>query len=334
MTDPCEMIQIIDAYQEAPDKALALVSLVKKTGSSYRQPGARMLVRRDGTTVGSISGGCLESDVANLAQKMEQEGRNYELKEIDTRPIFGCQGSITLFVERIPVQRDCYDEWMRNVRQRLSKREGFSLITRFCGTDGLGTEFYEANEVVRGQCDEQVFVQHLGLQKRLFCIGAHEDVESVLAIAKTMHWQCTQVVPGAQRSGWISSDAQVNVLRADAKQLVSLVEPDAATAVVIMTHNLGRDLSYTAALLKLPFAYIGMLGSMSRRQELSNHLMEFDDEALILALDSLHCPIGLDIGSETKEEIALSILSEVRAVFSKREGGSLKKSNFPIHSKF
>lgn len=333
MKDPAETVLIVDRYLEKPHEALALVTLVEKTGSSYRQPGARMLVMRDGSTIGTISGGCLEGDLAKLAFEMEKDGRITELKEIDTRPIFGCQGTITLLIERFDADRAHYSQLMKELQQSFENRQEIALTTQYGESSGKsGTRFALDEEplATRGGCAGS-FRQTLGKRKRLLLIGAHSDIGSVIDLAENLRWQCIQIVPGAQRSAWVSNRQGVLVKHLDAERLLDAIALDESTAVVVMTHNLGRDISYAKEVLKAEFGYIGMLGSKRRRQELMNHLMDLGDEALVLATERLHCPIGLDIGSETREEIALSILSEVQASFAGRGGGKLRETSAPIH---
>ena len=327
MKDPAETALIVERYLKTPDAAMALVTLVGKTGSSYRQPGARMMVMRDGSTIGTISGGCLEGDLCKLASEMEQDGRMTELKEIDTRPIFGCQGTITLLIERFDADRKRYLDLVRELDRSFVERRETTLVTRYGeGVETPGTFLDRVGFDETGR----IFRHTLGLKKRLLLVGAHADVGSVIALAGGLNWECIQIVPGAQRLGWVADEGVV-VKYLDAEHLLREIKADRSTAVVIMTHNLGRDVSYAKALLKGKFGYIGMLGSQKRRQEFMNHLLDYGDEELILATEQLHCPIGLDIGSETQEEIALSIVSEVQACFAGRNGGKLRESSAPIH---
>lgn len=326
--DPSELQAIARRVLHDPASVLALVTLVRKTGSSYRQPGARLLVLRDGSTLGTISGGCLESELAAFARQMEQDGRRFAEHTIDTRPIFGCQGTITLWVERMEMADADWIACMRAVDRAMERREPITLVTGTAGGQPGPTRIADAVSPFA----DGGFVQRLDLRKRLVLIGAHADVASVLKLVQTLSWQGIQVVPGAQRSGWIATESRdLQVFRVDAEGLMQQLRPDPATAVVIMTHNLGRDLSYARSVLDAGFGYVGMLGSARRRTELFNHLMDLDDPALILAAEQLHCPIGLDVGSETQEQIALSIVAEVQAVFAGRSGGKLKDTTQPIH---
>jgi len=332
MSDPNELVKITHRYLQHPTDALALVTLVSKTGSSYRQPGARMLILRNGETVGSISGGCLESDLVKLAVEMEANGSETRLEVVDTRPIFGCQGTISLWIELIRHRQAEFDGLMLSLNEAFRARKCAGLKTCFGDkTDvPIGTCLLDlTDQLVSSEC---CLVQPLGLRKRLLLIGAHNDAESVVDQAQLLGWECIQIIPGAQRTGWFADGKDVVVFRLDPEHVLERIQPDNATAVVVMTHNLGRDISYVRSLLGQPFGYIGMLGSKKRRQEVMNHLLECGDESLIISSDQLHCPIGLNIASETQQEIALSIVSEIQAVLGGRDGSSLKNISAPIHS--
>ncbi len=329
--DPSELHAIAKRVLENPGQAVALVTLVRKTGSSYRQPGARMLVLRDGSTLGTISGGCLEQDLADLARGMQESGQRFAEHTIDTRPIFGCQGTITLWIECVEPEDPDWMACIQGILQSVEQRQPITLVTG--GSDGQPGATRLLDQVRHPGHDEGVgFRQSLGLRKRIVLVGAHTDVSAVVNLSKSLSWQCIQVVPGAQRRGWIATgDPAVQVLHVEADSLLKHLQPDSATAVVIMTHHLGRDISYARAVLNAGFAYVGMLGSARRRAELLDHLMDLGDASLVLAADQLHCPIGLDIGSETREQIALSMIAEVQASFAKRNGGRLRDACQPIH---
>ncbi len=93
-----ELAEILRLSQEKRGQSFALATLVRATGSSYRRPGARMLIAGDGTLAGSLSAGCLEEEVALAAREVLQSGAA-KLLSFDTRRRFGCHGSIEIFLE-------------------------------------------------------------------------------------------------------------------------------------------------------------------------------------------------------------------------------------------
>lgn len=327
MFDINEMASICRAWFEDPDSALALITLVEKEGSSYRQPGARMYVKKNGTFIGSISGGCLEGDLVELALEMAHKGISEGIEKVDTRPIFGCNGTITLFIETISSRRESFNKWMTELNRSIEQRSSIVLKTNYeLATEPLGTTILKSEPTRPGH-----FVQALGLKKRLIVVGAHGDVEPVIMQARSLGWEAAQVIPGSQRHGWICEDPRVKAEALTPEEMVVMFPADEGTAVVIMTHNIGRDVQYAHTLLKEDYAYMGMLGSLKRRNEVFEHILATEEARVPELMDKLYCPVGLDIGAETQEEIALSIISEVKAVFSSREGSSLKNRSKAIH---
>lgn len=332
MYDISEMALICREYLNAPDSALALVTLVEKEGTSYRQPGARMLIRQDGSVEGTISGGCLEGDFAELARRMAAEGRSETLELVDTRPVFGCHGTITLFVELIEPRRTVFHHWMTKLAEAIERRRPITLQTIYRGEkDTLGTTLGNSSDA--GSIDSGCLIQLFGLRHRAVVIGAHGDVEPVLNLIRSLGWQAIQIVPGSQRRGWIADkDSGIRVEYYSPEEMIRAIPADSGTAVVVMTHNMGRDVGYAHVLLREDYPYVGMLGSSKRRNEVFEHLLASDEEDAMATMERLYCPIGLDIGSETQSEIALSIVSEMKSVLSGHQSGNLKNKKTSIHS--
>jgi xanthine dehydrogenase accessory factor len=329
--DPSELATLVDAMLAQPVLALAWVTLVERSGSSYRQPGAQLLIRADGTWQGSISGGCLEGDLLERARQMERVEQDHAIEVVDTRPVFGCHGTITLFIERLQPILATRLETLKRVQLALRQRQPFSMETHYGGENPRGVRL--VNGPTHGMSPEgKCLFQNYGRRKRLLVIGAHRDVQPLLHMSQLLGWECLQVVPGAQRTAWVDTgEAGVDVLHTHPAALPDCVPPDPDTAVVVMTHNIARDAHYLHHLLPLPYGYVGALGSQKRRSELTFTLTEDGSAAMLAAIEKLHCPIGLDVGAETQEGIALSILAEVQAVLNGRNGGHLRDSAGPIH---
>ena len=119
-----EIRDIIRLFERHCGEPLALATLVRTHGSSYRRPGARMLICADGSTAGSLSGGCLEEEVARRAQEVMRDGRLL-LMNFDTRLRFGCNGSIDVFVERI--REELLAELSANFAERRSCKAAFPV---------------------------------------------------------------------------------------------------------------------------------------------------------------------------------------------------------------
>jgi xanthine/CO dehydrogenase XdhC/CoxF family maturation factor len=123
------------------------------------------------------------------------------------------------------------------------------------------------------------------------------------------------------------------VLVARPEKVLDQLTTDAQTIFLLMTHNYNYDLALLKDLVTRSFQYIGVLGP---RKKLDRMLTELQEGGLILneeQLASIHSPVGLDIGAETAEEIAVSIVAEIKAVLSGRSGGPLKEKRDSIHSR-
>ncbi len=304
-----------------PAAPLALVSLVGRSGSSYRPPGARLLVAADGAWAGSISGGCLEDELAREAVRVLATGASV-LHSVDTRPHYGCPGRLELFIEPLPAG------WMDDLGARLARRETFVVRTRFAAGGGEATGSRIENAFAADAGPAGVFHQEVGPTPRLVVVSGTSDADAVLRFAEVLGWDVHRVLPAGERDrgGGAFGD---EVCPAGA--LPVRFPPDARTAVLVMTHHLARDLSYLRAAVGSPYPYIGLLGSRRRREALLAALGEeglLTDETLA---ERLHAPVGLDLGADDPAAIALAIVAEVQAFWGGRSGASLRLRTGAIH---
>ena len=312
--------------------ALALATLVGREGSSYRQPGARMLVNDRGVYVGSLSGGCLEDDLARFAQSVLTDGRS-RLRTIDTRPHYGCPGRLEIFIERLPAS------FFQDLALRIGARAPCRLRTRFKSSAGpLGTTLETAAEDdppayldkgdFIGSAGKTCFTEDIGRQPRLVVVSGSDDVEPLRRFAELLGWQFLRIVP-------LGEAARREVVEGDfvcpAEDLPVRFPPDERTAVLIMTHNLARDTHYLRHALPAPYAYVGLLGSRRRRDTILAELGEaglLADESIT---DRLYSPVGLDLGATDPASIALSIVAEIQSLWSGRSAVHLRQRRAPIH---
>ena len=265
----------IAALWEEQRGPCALATLVRVTGSSYRRPGARMLITPHGETAGALSAGCIEEEVALQARDVIATGES-KLVTIDTRRWFGCNGSIEILIERVD------DEFMNPLRDKIACRESF--------------------EIAAGE-----FAQTVEPAIRLVIFGDGPDVS---ALARN-----------AQLLGW---DAHAFSAITDLQ-----IEIDERTAAIIATHNFGRDCAALRHLLPLGLRYVGLIGPRRRREEL---LVDVVDSGAAMK-SQLFAPAGLDMGAETPEEIALSVIAEIQSIFGGGTGEHLRDRKAPIHAK-
>lgn len=290
-----EIDDIIREWKRRRGRPLALATLVRAHGSSYRRPGARMLICPDGATAGSLSGGCLEEEVARHAFDVLRTGAP-QLMSFDTRRRFGCNGTIEIFIEAVP------DNFLAEVATHAGERRGFRIATVFAGKENeLGSRILSAGE----QAPAGAFVQDIEPAIQLIIFGEGPDSAPLRRFAETLGWRTVEA-------------EQASDLPARA---------DERTAAVVKSHNYGRDFAALQHLLSLNLRYVGLLGPRQRRDQLVNALLDAGD-----SIDSeLFAPAGFDLGAEAPEEIALAIVAEIQSVFASASGEPLRDRRAPIH---
>jgi xanthine/CO dehydrogenase XdhC/CoxF family maturation factor len=168
----------------------------------------------------------------------------------------------------------------------------------------------------------------------LVIFGAGDDAQPLARLARELGWHVTIADPRAAfatRERFPSVDAVI-VGRAD--ELVNKVMLDADSVAVVMTHHYVHDVPLLRALLKRPLAYLGLLGPKKRAEKI---LEDFTREGVTISADErarLHAPVGLDLGADTPEQVALSIVAEIQAVIARRDGRPLRDRTGPIHEVF
>jgi xanthine/CO dehydrogenase XdhC/CoxF family maturation factor len=331
-----EIAAILDAW----DDSHILATVVAVRGSAYRRPGARMLVLPDASRVGSVSGGCLESDVAKKAW-WYTAGNKPVVRTYDSQDFgMGCNGAVDILLERLNTPKA--HRGMRFLEDRRASREPGVIATVIRGR-GIGDRLYVAKGSVwandiedLGLCsvlleqaaevthrqeskiysseDYDVFVEWLPPPLPLLIFGAGHDVAPLVAIAKEIGWHVTVAAP---RPAKFPRADQVVLLPAD--DLTYGVDLRPETAIVLMTHSVDNDRELLQRLLPLHPRYLGMLGPRSRTERLLEEIGGHLD------VSELHAPIGLDIGADTPETIALAVVAEIQAAIRRRSGCMLKK---------
>jgi xanthine/CO dehydrogenase XdhC/CoxF family maturation factor len=372
-----ELREIVKAYDAAvhAGKKTALAAVVHLDGSSYRRPGARMLVSDEGELTGAISGGCLEGDALRKAlfalSQQQSKLVTYDTSDEDDMTIgiqLGCAGVIQVLFE--PINPNHPSNPIQLIRKALAIRQHAVLVTLFDLSDKKNTQpgtclLMEADGHISGeqpipaigqalqeemqlvmQTGKSVFRQFTGVgvsmtafieylqpAVSLVVVGAGNDAIPMMQFADTLGWD-VRVVDGRNthaRPERFASACQVLVSRPE--QVLEQLPMDERTVFVMMTHNYNYDLAMLKALLPLQTPYIGMLGPKKKLDRMLEELRaegEMIDESM---LSKVHGPAGLEIGAETPEEIALSIISEIQAVLTKAPGGQLKWKADVIHAR-
>jgi len=302
-----ELQQIIRRVIENPTERWALATLVQTEGSTYRKPGARCLIDSDGATLGVLSGGCLEEEIAQHGRVVVANGSPIVLS-FDTRRFYGCDGRLKILVEPIRAAEKG-GNLITRIRDLLEQRDVCRVRISVEG-ERLGSELLGRDALVVDQSG--VLIDTIPLPIRLLLFGDGPEIEPLIRQAENLGW-IIEHVPNPSE------------FREDFR-------PDTHTAALVMNHHFGRDLVALDRLLSLQLRYVGLLGPQKRRTELLMRLSEYRSGDFATLVKDLFAPAGLDIGSETPEEIALAIVSEVAAVLANRCGGSLRDRKIEIHA--
>ena len=318
----------------APDASpCVLATLVTVQGSSYRRPGARLLVKADGSRIGSISGGCLEEDViaraANVLATGQPDAVVYDTtseNDVVWGVGLGCHGVVRVLLEKISPP----PAWASALANNFGRRRTTALTVAHGGEnrDQWGTRL-----AAPGDCPdpESVFVNEVAPPAALVIFGAGDDAQPLARVARELGWQVTIADPRsafATKARFPTADALV-VSSADA--LVGRVNPGADAVCVVMTHHYVHDVPILRDLLIRPLLYLGLLGPKKRAEKILQDLgasgLNFTPEQRA----KLHAPVGLDLGADSPEQVALSIVAEIQAALTGRNARPLRERVRPIH---
>ncbi len=331
-----------------------LFSVVQVRGSSYRQPGARLVQLGDGRTVGTISGGCLEADLLRRGRWMVRDGAvlvHFSTAFDDTSDVpygLGCGGEIDVLAEVLGSPEA--GALLESMQATLSGEERV-VATVLRGNLEAGGELYRVVLDARGdvlfasealRTDEivtvrhsarlavadgrlcafditaagQMFTERLCPVQRLVIFGAGEDARPLARLAAEIGWQPVLVDTRSRRL------SAVCVAGATCLQVSTAAEVPvrAGDAVVLMTHSYVQDRALLTELLAGDFQYLGLLGARHRSALL---LREAATAAagvsLRRAVARTHAPVGLDLGGEGPEAVALAIVAEVQQVLAGKD---------------
>ncbi len=351
-----ELNAILDAWCSSQDAPGVLATVLHVEGSAYRRPGARMLISADGCTrIGTISGGCLEGDIAKKAAWWTAQGdpvvRVYDTLS-DEEAVWefglGCSGIIHVLLERVEspatqallayldgaqqAGREVVIGTVLAAAPDCGHRTGDHL---FGGPGAFpGPLAAAARETLDSRHSRlvntpsaSVFVEYVGPPRRLVIFGAGHDVIPVVRQAAALGWDTTvaDVRSGYAKPERFPGASRVAMLPPNGP-LPEDIEIDRDTAVVVMTHNLQLDARLLPQLLRARPAYLGLLGPRRRLRRVCCEA-GLDPDAL-----DLHAPAGLDLGGDTPEAIALAITAEIHAALHGRAGGSLRWNLGSIHA--
>ena len=317
------------ARRLAEGRSAALATLVRLEGSAYRRPGAKLLIGEDGALVGNVSGGCLEEDLRERGLRALATGQP-ELVHYDTGSDenvvwglgLGCDGRLDLWLQ--PYRPGEATTALDEARHRLRGSRPFA--TRLSLTDGRLEVLDPAPDLRTGLVPEGgSFLDVLQPPADLVVVGAGEDARPLVRLGAEMGFRVTVV---DHRSAYLTAarfPAAQQLVLARPEQGVQALPAHAGALVVIMTHAVKFDKAWALAFAATPVLYLGLLGPKARRDDILAALPE-------AARARAYGPVGLDVGAEGAEQIALSILAEALAVWAGRSGGHLRHRAAPIHA--
>jgi xanthine dehydrogenase accessory factor len=353
-----EVLDFLTAARTA-GKRVALATVVRVRGSAYRHEGAKLAVAEDGSTAGNVSGGCLEQDVREVALQVirteQPQLRSYcsSADEIAAWDLgVGCEGQVDVFVEPAgearPRERALLDERrafvacgvMAGKGERPGK--GKRLIVTGDGVEGdLGS--HDLNTRVAAKARElletgasaihelagrSIFFDVLLPPPQLVVLGAGDDARPLVRFAADVGFR---VVVVDRRPGYLTAErfpAAAALVQRAGDGLGEALPLDAECYAVVMNHNFADDQAYLRALLKTAVAYVGMLGPRQRTERILRNLAAEGpvDEGRVYG------PVGLDIGTDGAEQVALAVIAEILSVRSGRRARSLRERRGAIHA--
>ncbi|WP_229504803.1 XdhC family protein [Natrinema versiforme] len=347
------------------EETAALATVVNVEGSGYRRPGAKMVVADDGELQGSVTAGCLEGSVTDLAQDVIADGKTrtetYDLTDDDTDAWglgLGCNGVIDVLIEPI-------DESFSPVVEGLNSRRSQTVLTAIessnpavrvgdrtvvadetfmtAGRSGLpDSAVTNALERTKPLPDDgavcvivemddgevRVFVDRIDPSPELLLFGDQEDINPVASLARQAGFRVRVATARGARAEPDRFPAADEVISTHPTELSDLVTVPEQTYAVLMSHNLIDDQLALDALLDTDIPYVGLMGPRKRFQELREGVGIKGRDA-----DRIATPVGLDLGGDEPTAIGFSIVSELLAVHNNRSGGQLSDREGPIHTR-
>jgi xanthine dehydrogenase accessory factor len=334
----------------------AVATVVRISGSAYRRPGAKFLAAEDGSTAGGVSGGCLETDVRATALEVIREGAprllHYETGS-DEETVWGmglgCEGAVELFVA--PASSDLLSRTAPLIRDLMAKRLPLAICTpvegahagsaivlgagAWSGTTGspeldaacadhVPARLEAGNSGLERIAGHAVFVDVLRPPPTLVIFGAGDDARPLSAVAAEAGFSITVV---DHRRAYLTPErfpAPARLVLRRPEDGVEDLGLDRRSFVVVQMHALRHDREWMRAVENEPVAYVGLLGPRARKEHILQELGMHDGERLF-------APVGLDLGADGPEQVAISIVAEMLAVHAGRRPEHLRDKQRGIH---
>ncbi len=356
-----EIKAIVEAYNKidfTKNKA-ALATVVRVEGSSYRRTGARMLITDSGEWIGGISGGCLEGDALKKAKFAMAQNRatmvTYDTTDDDPYQIgvgLGCNGIIDVLLAPLDFQntnnqvltlQNCIESRKPNIVVTVTNLKGefkniqlgqaikydsenelllkSISVNLFNDIDNcLNSEKSESKKYQNQEGEIQIFIEVIIPETHLIMYGGNYDIYPMVKLAKEVGWKVSVVCNPLKvhKSLFEMADFVIE------KEKGENIEIDQYTVALLMAHDYETDFKNMRNFLKTNIKYIGMLGPKKRTDKMFLKLSEEGNTVSEPDLLRIATPVGLDIGAANPEEIAISIIAEIKTFFTGRTGQRLK----------
>jgi len=369
MKDLYDLIQFGCSNPDSHADDYLIATVVHTEGHAYRRAGARVLLRNGSRIFGTVSGGCVEESIGLDADRMAPNCRARRVDYDSRNPndlvwghATGCGGLVSILLQRWDSQTAKLFAW---IDTRLSARTPVLLATvinkddqqlgRQIAMDTSGEIFSQINSVpiqaavmsrtaellaesngkpnryqhrtcVAGRAE--LLLEYVPPRTSLVIIGGGDDARPVVESAKALGWKVTIVDHRPLYAKPERFPAADSVLLARPESYSELLHPDPWTVAVVMTHNWHQDAEALATLAHFDLPYVGIIGNATRTEKMLAKIGAHNGSRARINT-SFYYPAGLDIGAHTPEEIALSLIAEIQAVLSARQGASLKHQTEP-----
>ena len=355
-----ETAEILSRLAElrAAGRRAALATVVRIVGSAYRRPGAKFLIEETGETLGSVSGGCLEADVREVARGVLETGepslRHYSTgtdEDIVWGLGLGCNGLVDVFIQ--PATEGPLAELADRLRELLTGDAAFAIATVIDGDEPGATAIVEPGAGVdgapgtfgppeveqvrglipRGRSDvhaiggREVFVEVLPPPPHLVVCGAGDDARPLVAYAADVGFRVTVVDhrQALMQPSWFPQTARLILARPEEP---TELPPAVRSLAVVKTHSLAHDREWVRRLLAEGLPYVGVLGPRARTETILREIGR-DDPA---DAERVFGPVGLDVGADGPRQVAMSIVAELLAFTAHREPRHLSERREAIHA--
>jgi xanthine dehydrogenase accessory factor len=358
-----ETAEILSRVAEltAAGRRAALATVVRIVGSAYRRPGAKFLIEESGSTLGSVSGGCLEADVREVAKAVLETGRP-SLRHYSTGADedvvwglgLGCNGLVDVFIQ--PATQGSLAELAESVRELLAGDSAFAIATLVEGGDDVGATLVmepgravagtlgtpeldrlaleggreviaAGRAIVRPLGERGVFFEVLPPPPHLIVCGAGDDARPLVAYAADAGFRVTLIDhrQALLDPAWFPQAARRILARPENSEIE--LPPAVRSLAVVKTHSLAHDREWTRRLLAAGLPYVGVLGPRARTESILSDIGASRADG-----ERVFGPVGLDLGADGPRQVAISIVAELLAFIAEREPRHLSERKEAIHA--